>query len=75
MRENEVRKEGKKKKIFVLWIDVGFHCNFLIKFNKVLTVVIHTVNYLVYAINGELWKHMLVANSFNYLFSTFTCFK
>ena len=58
-------------KIFVLWIDVGFCCNSLIKFNEVLTVVIHTINQLVYAINSEVWKHMLLENGFNYLISIF----
>ena len=63
------RQKGRKeeKKIFVLRIDVRFRGNFLIKFNKVLTAVIYTVNQLLYAINGEVWKHMLLANGFNYL--------
>ena len=25
--------------------------------------------------NSEVWKHVLLANGFNYLLSTFTCFK
>ena len=53
----------------------GFYCNFLIKSDKVLNAVICTVNHLVYAINGEGRKHVLLSNGFNYLVSTFTCFK
>ena len=36
---------------------------FFIKFNKVLTAAIHTINHLVYAINHEVWKHILLANA------------
>ena len=47
MRDNEDRKERKKKKkkIFVCELMLTFNVIF-IKFNKVLTTVIHTVNHL-----------------------------
>ena len=48
--------------------------NFFYQINKVLPDVIH-VNQLVYRINGEVWKHVLLANGFNYLISTFNCLK
>ena len=57
MQENEQKgkKERKKKKrkyLFCesIWVLIVI---FLVKFNKVFTAVIRTVNHLVYAINGE----------------------
>ena len=65
--------ESKEKKKFCESMS-AFIVFLLIKIKKKkknLIAVIHTVNHLVYAINSEVWKHVLLANGFNYLASTF----
>ena len=49
----EMNRKEKQKENICFVNGSRFYCKFLIKFNKVLSAVIPTVNYLVYAINGE----------------------